>query len=58
MFVHLKKYHNSELVFDPSDSLIEEGLFDRQDWTNSKFGNIAGEEESLVMHRHLVAKSF
>ena len=31
MFAHLKKYHNSELVFDPSDSPIEEGLFDRQD---------------------------
>ena len=23
MFAHLKKYHNSELVFDPSDSPIE-----------------------------------
>ena len=45
MFVHLKKYHNSELVFDPSDSPIEEGLFDRQDWTNSEFGHVAGEEE-------------
>ena len=29
MFAHLKKYHNSELVFDPSDSPIEKGLFDR-----------------------------
>ena len=45
MFAHLKKYHNSELVFDPSDSPIEEGLFDHQDWTNSKLGHIAGEEE-------------
>ena len=45
MFAHLKKYHNSELVFDPSDSLIEEGLFDRQDWTNSEFGHVAGEKE-------------
>ena len=45
MFAHLKKYHNSELVFYPSDSPIEEGLFDRQYWTNSKFGYVAGEEE-------------
>ena len=45
MFEHLKKYHNSELVFDPSDSPIEEGLFDRQDWTNSEFGHDAGEEK-------------
>ena len=45
MFAHLKKYHNSELVFDPSYSPIEEGLFDRQDWTNSEFGHVAGEKE-------------
>jgi len=45
VFAHLKKYHNSELIFNPSDPPMEEGLFDCQDWTNSECGHVAGEEE-------------
>ena len=44
MFAYLKKNHNSELVFDPSDPDIDKSLFERKDWTSSEFG-LAGEEE-------------
>ena len=27
IFSYLKKYHNTEIVFDPSDSVIDESLF-------------------------------
>ena len=33
IFGHLKKYHNSEMVFDPSDPVIDETKFEKQDWT-------------------------
>ena len=45
IFAHLKKHHNSELVFDPSDPPIDESLFERKDWTNSEFGHVSGKEE-------------
>ena len=38
MFVYLKRNHNSEMIFDPSDSVIDESLFDREYWTASEFG--------------------
>ena len=44
MFAYLKTYHNSELVFDPSDPIIDEAKFEKKDWTSSKFGHCAGEE--------------
>ena len=45
IFAYLKKYHNTELVFDPSDPVIDEAKFERKDWTSSEFGHIQGEEE-------------
>jgi hypothetical protein len=45
IFSYLKKYHNTELVFDPSDPVIDESEFERKDWTSSEFGHIDGEEE-------------
>ena len=45
IFAYLQKYHNTELVFDPSDPVINEADFQRQDWTSSEFGHINGEEE-------------
>jgi hypothetical protein len=39
IFAYLKKYHNTEMVFDPTEPVIEEGIFERQDWASSKFGN-------------------
>ena len=38
MFAYLKQNHNSEMIFDPSDPVIDESLFDRKDWTASEFG--------------------
>ena len=38
MFVYIKQNHNSETIFDPSDPVIDEFLFDRKYWTKSEFG--------------------
>ena len=45
MFAYLRKYHNSEIVFDPSDLVIDESEFELQDWTSSEFGHVQGKEE-------------
>ena len=45
IFGYLKKYHNAELVFDPSDPTIDEQDFERKDWTSSEFGLVEGKEE-------------
>eukprot|EP00957_Ditylum_brightwellii_P072494 5508876-Ditylum_brightwellii.AAC.1 len=45
IFAHLKKFHNTEIVYDPSDPCIEMGNFEQKDWMSSKFGHISGEEE-------------
>ena len=45
IFAYLKKYHNTELVFDPSDPVVNEADFEHKDWTSSEFGHIDGEEE-------------
>ena len=38
IFAYLKKYHNSEMVFDPSDPVIDESQFEEKDWTTTEFG--------------------
>ena len=45
IFAHLKKYHNTEMVFDPSDPVIDESVFELKDWTSSEFGHLQGKEE-------------
>ena len=50
IFAYLKKYHNSEMVFDPSDPVIDEDLFRWQDWTTSEFGLVTEEEVPENMH--------
>ena len=45
IFRYLRKYHNSEMVFDPSDPDIDESKYERKDWTSSEFGHIEGKEE-------------
>ena len=45
IFAYLKKYHNAELVYDPSDPVVDESQFERQDWTSSEFGHVEGKEE-------------
>jgi hypothetical protein len=41
---YLKKYYNTEMVYDPSDPVIDEQKFDRQDWASSEFGSDLKEE--------------
>ena len=36
IFTYLKKYHNTGMVFDPSDPIINEEDFAKQDWTSSE----------------------
>jgi hypothetical protein len=45
IFAYLKKYHNTELVFDPSDPCVDESDFELKDWTSSEFGHVQGKEE-------------
>jgi hypothetical protein len=45
IFGYLKKYHNTEMVFDPSDPVIDESSFELKYWTSSEFGHIQGKEE-------------
>ena len=42
IFAHLKKYHNTEMVFDPSDPVIDEAKYQLQDWASSEFGHLQG----------------
>ena len=32
------------MVFDPSDPVIDETKFEKQDWTSSEFGHVDGVE--------------
>jgi hypothetical protein len=36
IFAHLKKYHNTWVVYDPSDLVIDEAQFDAKDWASSE----------------------
>ena len=45
IFAYLKKYHSTEIVYDPSDPCVEESQFEVKDWTSSEFGHIQGQEE-------------
>ena len=45
VFAYLKKYHNTEMVYDPSDPCIDESAFELKDWTSSEFGHLQGKEE-------------
>ena len=45
MFAYLKKYHNSCLVFDPTEPDLDMSEFDGQDWTSSEFRHVNGVEE-------------
>lgn len=45
IFAYLKKYHNTEMVFDPSDPVIDQDQFEPRDWSSSEFGHVEGKEE-------------
>ena len=44
IFGYLKAHHNIEMVFDPSEPCIDEGQFEREDWSYSVYGS---KEEEL-----------
>ena len=39
IFTHLKKYHNTEIGFDPSEPIINKNDFERKDWSCSEFSS-------------------
>ena len=45
IFAYLKKYHNAELVYDPSDPAIDDTEFEVRHGTSSEFGHLEGREE-------------
>ena len=45
IFAHLRKYHNTELVFDPSNPVVDKLAFEQRDWTSSEFGHVQGKKE-------------
>ena len=44
IFGYLRKYHNAELVYNPSNPCVNESDFQISDWSSSEFGHIQGEE--------------
>ena len=45
IFAHIKKYYNTEMVFDPTVPEINELDFEQKDWTASEFGHIKVQED-------------
>jgi hypothetical protein len=41
----LQEYHNTEVIYDPSDPVIDEAQFALKDWASSEFGHLDGVEE-------------
>eukprot|EP00957_Ditylum_brightwellii_P125805 9590661-Ditylum_brightwellii.AAC.1 len=47
IFAHLRKYHNTELAFDPSNPVVDGLTFEQRDWTSSEFSHVQGRKKSL-----------
>ena len=45
IFSHLIMYHNTEIVFDPSELVSDLTMFQRRDWSPSEFGHLEGKED-------------
>ena len=45
VFLCLRKHHDAEMVFDPSDTVIDHASFERKDWASGEFGHVLGEEK-------------
>jgi hypothetical protein len=45
IFAPLKKYRNTEGLYDPSDPVIDEAQFDAKYWSSSEFGHLDSVEE-------------
>ncbi len=39
VFAFLKKYHNAELVLDPTEPVIDPNVFPQEDWSHSPYGD-------------------
>ena len=48
IFAYQKKYYNTELVYDPSDPVLDENDFKRKDRASTEFGHVEGKEEFLA----------
>ena len=44
IFAHLRKYNNTEIVYNPTDPVIDEAMFEAKDWASSEFGHLQGKE--------------
>lgn len=44
IFAYLRKWYNTELVFDPTDPIIDKASYEERDWTLLEFGHIQAEE--------------
>ena len=44
IFGYLKKYHNAEMVFDPSNPIIDPALFTKEDLSHTQFSYLNIEE--------------
>ena len=42
---YLNKYHNMVMVFDPSNTVVNDSSFERRDLTSSEFGDLKVKEE-------------
>eukprot|EP00957_Ditylum_brightwellii_P117230 8940723-Ditylum_brightwellii.AAC.1 len=40
IIAHLRKYHNTELVFEPSNPVVDELVSKQRDWTSSSTNKI------------------
>ena len=47
IFAYLKKYHNTELVYDLSDPVVDENDFERRDWASSELAMWKGKKSFL-----------
>ena len=48
IFAFLKNKHNAEMVFDPSEPVIDETLFPQEDWTNTVYGQCSEDIPSNI----------
>ena len=53
IFAHLKKYHNTELVFDPSEPRVDMSIFQRRDGELSEFGHLEGKDVPPQTHHNM-----
>ena len=44
MFAYLKKYHNADMVYDPSNPAEEKLAFEQKYWSSIEVGNVQGKE--------------